>query len=216
MADKMHLKIQRFVFNEFAENTYLLYAPGGEAIVFDLGCKDQAEWRVIADFVEKESCKPILLLNTHGHLDHVFGVNQGRAAWGVKWGLHPADNELVAHAPRQAAMYGLDMPAVAPPDMSLADGQIITLHGWDIEVIGTPGHSPGGVCFYLKEAGILFTGDTLFQGSVGRTDFYGGNMVELIDSIKNRLMTLPDETEVLPGHGPQTTIGAERVGNPFL
>lgn len=204
------------MFSEFGENTYLLYAPGGEAFVFDLGCNSSAEWRTIDDFVKKAKCKPILLLNTHGHLDHLFGANRGRAGWGVPLAMHEDDIPLLQNATAQANLYGMEMEPVALPEQSLEDGQVLAIHGHEMEVVHTPGHSPGGVCFYLREAGILFSGDTLFQGSIGRTDFRGGDYDTLIESIRTRLLTLPDETIVLPGHGPQTTIGAERTGNPFL
>lgn len=171
---------------------------------------------MVDDFVAQEHCRPIGLLNTHGHLDHIFGVNRGRSAWGVSLYLHADDVGLLLHASAQAQLFGLEMDEVLPPEEVLHDGQVLSLNGYSIEVLHTPGHSPGGVCFYVREAGLLFSGDTLFQGSIGRTDLQGGDFGVLIQSIQQQLLVLPDDTVVLPGHGPQTTIGQERRSNPFL
>ena len=211
------LRIERFIFNEFSENTYLLYAPEGEAMVIDLGCRTDEEWARIATFVEKERCTVKYLLNTHGHLDHLFGVPRGREAWKeASFWMHEADLQLLESAPRQAALWGMEMSPMRLPDSFLKHGDVFELHGERIEVIHTPGHSQGGVCFYLYKAGILFSGDTLFQHSIGRTDLPGGNYEQLIESIRSRLLVLHDEVRVLPGHGEFTTIGEEREHNPFL
>ena len=210
------LRIERFIFNEFGENTYLLYAPKGEGIVIDLGCNSDEEWAQIAAFVEGAECKIKYLLNTHAHLDHLFGVPRGRTAWSAPFLLHQADMQLLESAPLQASMWGMEMEAVRPPEIFLKHGDVFDLHGHRIEVIHTPGHSQGGVCFYLYKDGILFSGDTLFQNSIGRTDLPGGDYGQLIESIRSRLLVLQDDVKVLPGHGEFTTIGAERKHNPFL
>ncbi len=215
MAEK-ELRIERFIFNEFGENTYLLYTAGGDGIVIDLGCNSEQEWDRIATFVERVGCKIKYLLNTHAHLDHLFGVPRGRSAWGAPFLMHQADTQLLESAPLQAAMWGMEMEAVRAPESFLKDGDVFELYDHRIEVIHTPGHSQGGVCFYLYEDKILFSGDTLFQNSIGRTDLPGGDYGQLIDSIRNRLLVLEDDVKVLPGHGEFTTIGIERSHNPFL
>lgn len=210
------LRVERFIFNGFSENTYLLYVPEGDGIVIDLGCNSEEEWNCIATFVARVKCRIKYLLNTHGHLDHLFGVPLGRTEWDAPFLLHQADMQLLESAPLQAAMWGMEMEALRPPDAFMKHADVLDLQGNRIEVIHTPGHSQGGVCFYLYEQGILFSGDTLFQNSIGRTDLPGGDYAQLIDSIKNRLLVLPDDVKVLPGHGDFTTIGAERKYNPFL
>lgn len=211
------LRIQRFMFNEFSENTYLLYAPGGEGIVIDLGCHTEEERALIRTFVQEQQVRVKYLLNTHGHLDHLFGVPWGKETWKeAAFLMHEADMPLLESAPQQAALWGMAMQPVCLPDDFLAHGDVFELHGKRIEVIHTPGHSQGGVCFYLYEVGVLFSGDTLFQHSIGRTDLPGGNYEQLIESIRSRLLVLHDDVQVLPGHGEFTTIGAERTQNPFL
>lgn len=211
------LRIQRFMFNELCENTYLLYAPGGDGLVIDLGCHTEEEQALILSFVEEQRVTVKYLLNTHGHLDHLFGVPWGRATWkDAAFLIHAADMPLLENAPKQAALWGMEMAPISQPDAFLAHGDVFELHGKRIEVIHTPGHSQGCVCFYLYEAGVLFAGDTLFQHSIGRTDLPGGNYEQLIESIRSRLLVLHDDVQVLPGHGEFTTIGAERTLNPFL
>ena len=210
------LTITAFVFNAFSENTYLLYAPGQECLIIDPGCSDDREWEGLRSFVEEAGCKPKAVICTHGHLDHIFGVERCCTAWGIPFWMHPGDNVLVERASDQAAMWGQQMEHIGLPTRPLVDGEHIDILGHDIEVIHTPGHSPGGVCLYMRKERVLFSGDTLFAGSIGRTDIMGGDYGTLIESIQQRLLTLPDDTEVLPGHGPRSTIGRERATNPFL
>lgn len=210
------LQIERFVFNEFSENTYLLYTQGGDGVVIDLGCYSDAEWQTFEKFVSSVGCRVKCLLNTHAHLDHLFGVPRARSLWHIPFMLHEADLPLLETAPLQAATWGMEMSAVQAPENFLKHGDVLELSNHRIEVIHTPGHSQGGVCFYLHEEEILFSGDTLFQNSIGRTDLQGGDYGQLIRSIRNHLMVLPDTVHVLPGHGEFTTIGAERRHNPFL
>ncbi|PID90523.1 MAG: MBL fold hydrolase [Bacteroidetes bacterium] len=216
MGEHSQLLVETFPFNDFSENTYVLYVPEGDAYLIDVGCRTKREWAELRDFVDENGLHVVGLLNTHAHLDHMFGIEWARRHWNAPFMLHPADNDLVAEAPRMAAAWGVNMPPVGAPDAALADGQELAIGGDVLRVVTTPGHTPGGVCFYLPGMGLLFSGDTLFSRSVGRTDLPGGDYDTLLTGIRDRLLTLPDETVVLPGHGPRTTIGDERELNPFL
>jgi glyoxylase-like metal-dependent hydrolase (beta-lactamase superfamily II) len=158
--------------------------------------------------------RPVAVWLTHAHLDHVLGVGRVAAETGAPVFLHPADRALYDHVPEQAAAFGLRAAAVPPPDRAFAHGDEVRVGGLTFSVRHTPGHSPGSVC--LLGDGVAFAGDVLFQGSIGRTDLPGGDLDALLASIERELLVLPDSTIVYSGHGPQTTIGAERRGNPFL
>ncbi len=216
MEEPGQLRVKTFAFNDFSENTYVLYLPQGDAYLIDVGCRSKQEWAELRAFVDESGLRVLGLLNTHAHLDHLFGVEWARRHWDAPFMLHPDDNELAAQAPRLAAAWGVNMPPVGPPDAPLAHGQELSLGDETLRVIATPGHTPGGVCFHLPRAGLLFSGDTLFARSVGRTDLPGGDHQALLEAIHSRLLTLPDSTIVMPGHGPRTTIGHERQLNPFL
>lgn len=158
--------------------------------------------------------KQILL--THAHLDHAGGAATLRKLTGAPVLMHPADLPLLNSMDTQASWMGLDAPEVHPPDGELADGQMVGLTNFPARVLFTPGHSQGSCCLYIEGEKLLIAGDTLFAGSIGRTDLPGGDSCQIIESIHTRLLPLPDETRVLPGHGPATTIGQERRANPFL
>jgi glyoxylase-like metal-dependent hydrolase (beta-lactamase superfamily II) len=197
----------------FAENSYFLFDPSTrEAVSIDPG--DEAD-RLLA-LVRRERLEVRYILNTHGHLDHVGAVSAIQQATGAPFYIHPGDRFLVDGVAAQAALFGLPPPPVPTVDGDLADGQAFDIAGGSIriKVIETPGHSPGSVTF---EAGdLLFAGDALFQGSIGRTDLPGGDYASLMRSIRLRLLAYPDATRVYPGHGSATTIGHERATNPFL
>jgi len=156
------------------------------------------------------------VLNTHGHFDHVGADGAVKAAFGAPVAIHPDDAPLMADAHEHGIFFGVDTPQQPAPDILLRDAQEMEFGPLRVRVIHTPGHTRGGVCFFMKEEGLLFTGDTLFAGSVGRTDFEGGSMEALMDSISRKLLPLGDKVKVLPGHGPSSTIGEEREINPFL
>lgn len=190
-----------------------------DAVVIDPG--DDAP-RVL-DVVKAEGLTVRAILHTHAHLDHVMATARVRAETGAPALLHPGDRPLWDHVEAQAAMLrqaGVPVGPVAPlgdVDRPLADGDAVPFGGLSIEVLHTPGHTPGSVCFRFEEGDpLLFAGDTLFRGSVGRTDLWGGDTAALLSSIRSRVLTLPDETRVIPGHGPDTTIARERRYNPFL
>jgi glyoxylase-like metal-dependent hydrolase (beta-lactamase superfamily II) len=192
-------------------NTYLVvHEPTRATAVVDVGFEPEAVLREI----ERLGLGVSLLLNTHAHYDHVAGMREVQRASGAPYYLHPLDRALLDVLSEQGAAFGF--PPAAPPERphDLRDRQTITLAGEAIEVIHTPGHSPGGVCF--RHGDWLISGDTLFAGSIGRTDLPGGSFEDLERAIRERLFVLDDSTRVLPGHGPETTIGAERVHNPFV
>lgn len=195
-------------------NTYVV-APerGGQAVVIDAPPDAEA----IAQLLSASDLTPVALLLTHGHVDHAGGAGAFARSSGVTAYVHPDDDFLTLDPASQLRLlFGLVPPGdYAPPSRfeSLGHGDALNLAGLDIEVIHTPGHTPGHCCFRLDHA--LFSGDQLFAGSIGRTDLPGGDTAALARSMRDRVMTLPDETRVLPGHGPETTIGRERVTNPF-
>jgi glyoxylase-like metal-dependent hydrolase (beta-lactamase superfamily II) len=156
------------------------------------------------------------ILLTHTHFDHVGGLAELKEETNAPIYIHPEAIQMLSQANMSAAFFGLSIPAPPPPDMMLAEGEIIQVGELSLKVLYTPGHAPGHVCFYLEAHQVLFDGDVLFQGSIGRTDLPGSDYPTLLQSITDKLLTLPDETHVLSGHGPATTIGQERWGNPFL
>lgn len=216
MAGLSKPTIKIFLFNDFSENTYLLYTEQGDAYIFDIGCRSKKEWEELRDYVRENGLRVVALLNTHAHLDHIFGVEFARKEWNVPFYLHKDDEILVEEASDYAQRWGVMMPHVGKPDHHLTHGQEFDLAGHTIRVIHTPGHSLGGVCFHIPSLRILFSGDTLFARSIGRTDLPGGDEPTLIASIKERLLSLPPDTTVLPGHGPRTRISDEAALNPFL
>jgi len=194
---------------QFAENCYLLTA-GATAVLIDPG----EEWERFLTELERREARLAAIWLTHAHLDHILGVGEVQSETGAPIWLHPADRPLYDNLPQQALWLGLRVPAAPAPQHELAHGQTLSLGGHDFLVRHTPGHSPGSVS--LVGEGAVFSGDALFQGSIGRSDLPGGHHETLIASIRRELLSLPDATRVLSGHGPETTIGAERRTNPFL
>jgi hydroxyacylglutathione hydrolase len=197
----------------FAMNAYLAAcSETGEAILIDPG----AEIPRLLGLCQPEGFQVRRILLTHGHVDHAAGAAEARQATGAPVAIHPGDLPWLAALPKQAAMFGL--PDVEPlrPDAQLADGETVRVGNQAATVIHTPGHCQGSVSLWFEEAGLVFTGDTLFQGSVGRTDLPGGDFDQLAESITRRLFPLGDEVRFLPGHGPGGTIGEERRSNPFV
>jgi len=184
----------------------------GEAIVIDPGEEVGRIQRRLAALGLK--LKQILI--THGHIDHVGGALKLKRLTGAPILMNESDLEQLEMMDKQAAWLGVETPETAPPDESLPDGTIVGLEALPGQVIHTPGHTQGSVCLHFAPLNLLIAGDTLFAGSIGRTDLPGGDSGQIIDSIHSRLLKLADETRVLPGHGPGTTIGTERRRNPFL
>ncbi|MBB5022762.1 MBL fold metallo-hydrolase [Desulfurispira natronophila] len=193
--------------------TIIIDENSGEAIVVDPGGNFQA----IQSFLDDHQLKLVLILATHGHFDHVGAVSQlKKSNPDARFGIHQQDEVLAQNADKTASIYGIPTTPTPSADFYLNAETTLQLGSLNITVIETPGHTQGGVCFYLDEESLLLSGDTLFQGSVGRTDLPGGDHDQLLHSISSRLLPLPDEVTVIPGHGPRTTIRNERNHNPFF
>ncbi|RYY21579.1 MAG: MBL fold metallo-hydrolase [Cytophagaceae bacterium] len=212
------LRIVSFTFNGFAENTYLLIDEATRATaVVDPGMYARAEQQQLSNYIAQEKLGVQLLLNTHAHIDHVLGNSFVLNTYpGIPFWLHPLDLPTLRAVPTYAGPYGFGAYQPAEPTGELAAGQVIKLGESELSVRFAPGHAPGHVVFYDAAGGQLVGGDVLFKSSIGRTDLPGGDHQTLLSSIKTELLTLPDATVVYPGHGPATTIGAERRSNPFL
>lgn len=212
------MKVSRFVFNMFGVNTYVVWDPEShEAAIIDPGMIDEAEERALDTFIEREKLNPVMLLNTHSHLDHIFGNAHIKTKYGLDIKAHTADRFLADDVEGQARKFGgLYSKASIGIDLELNDGDTLYLGKEQIEVIAVPGHSPGGVAFYCPDSGFVITGDALFAGSIGRTDLPGGDYARLIASIRSRLLSLPPSTVILPGHGGESTIEHETHSNPYL
>lgn len=210
------MEIETLVFSPIDVNTYVLYNSEGECAVIDCGCYDENEFSKLVRFLESKKLTPSLLLNTHCHLDHIFGNRfmLEKYKLGSLW--HELEESNRLQATTHASFFGLTMEDPPGPKGFLEHGEEISFGNLKLKVIHVPGHSPGGLAFYIHERGCVFTGDALFSGSIGRTDLPGGSFQTLINSIKNNLLTLPPDTVAYPGHGPATTIGREAGSNPFL
>jgi hydroxyacylglutathione hydrolase len=210
------MKIYREIFSPIQVNTYILEGNTRECIIIDCGCYDKSEEERLEQLLVSHHSVPGLLLNTHCHLDHVFGNGFIYRRYGLKSRVDVQDLYNLKTAPAHALMFGLSMDTPPETGEPLKDGDRVVLNDLECEVISVPGHTAGSVAFYFPAAGAIFTGDALFAGSIGRTDLEGGNYETLIKSITARLFTLPDYTVVYPGHGPETTIGQEKKTNPFF
>lgn len=210
-------KVERFVFNLIEENTYIIWDEATrKAAIIDCGAWNEAETLELKDFIEDNDLRPVFSLLTHAHFDHIFGLQFLYDTYGLQPRMYPAEHANYNMASRQTEIFLHKSISLATPPAGpdLAEGEKIQLGGITLEVIPTPGHTAGGVCFYLAAEdpaqGLLFSGDTLFRRSIGRTDLPGGSAYDLTQSIVTRLFPLPAPTRVLPGHGEATTIGEER------
>lgn len=212
------MKVARFEFSLFGINTYVVYDPvSKECAIVDPGMSSQQERDAIVRFIERNDLKVTHLINTHLHVDHAAGDHFIISRYGVKPEAHREDGILGERMRQQAIMFGLD-DCFDGVEIShyLDEGDEIKIGEGSLKVIHVPGHSPGSIVLYDQKDGFMIAGDVLFQGSIGRTDLPGGSHKDLVEGIKNKLMPLPDSTVVLPGHGPETTIGEEKRSNPFL
>ena len=212
------LQLESFVFNPFAENTYVVYEDNAkECVIIDPGCSNSGEENRLLGFIDSHALKPLMVVNTHGHIDHIIGNAAVKKHYGVPVVAHPDVEQDFSRAQQQAMLFGLSMSVQCElPDKALKDGEIIKIGEGTLEVICTPGHARGSVSLYAEVEGWVFTGDALFCRSIGRTDFPGGSYETLRQSIKERLFHLPDDTEVFSGHGESTTIFDEQRYNMFL
>lgn len=211
------LNVKLFEFNPFNENTYLLWDDlTKEAAVIDPGCYDDYEKDELKSFIEQEKLNLTLLLNTHCHIDHFLGVSFIKENYNPTHLIPEKDLPLYENAVSQGQMFGFELKPLPEPDGFLSEDKLIKIGNEELKPLFTPGHTAGEYCFYSGKNKICITGDVLFHQSIGRTDLWGGDYDTLIESIKNKLLTLPDETKIFPGHGIESTIGIERKQNPFL
>jgi glyoxylase-like metal-dependent hydrolase (beta-lactamase superfamily II) len=210
------MKIHKLVFSPIEVNTYILYDESGDCAILDCGCYDKTETDKLGKFITGKNLKPVLLLNTHCHLDHIFG-NKFILE---KYGLRPFSSELDEmnrkNAVQHAMIFGLTMDEPPEPEGFIEDNQTVTFGSNELLALHVPGHTTGSLAFYSRNDNCVFTGDALFAGSIGRTDLPGGDFNTLIKSIKNKLLVLPPSTVVYSGHGNETTIGNEIKSNPYF
>ena len=210
------IKVEYFTFNPLAENTYVLSNEKGVALIIDPGCYFTEEERTLKNHIDENNLNPAQLLNTHCHLDHVFGNNWVHKTYGLELYLHRDEEKILEFAPAFGNMYGLGFTNYKNALHFLSEEDKIFLGDDRLKILFTPGHSPGSICFYCAEQNFIIGGDVLFYESIGRFDLPGGNEEELYKSIREQLYILPDETIVYPGHGEPTTIGHEKRHNPFV
>ena len=211
------LQLNTFVFNPFGENTYILFDETKECVIVDPGCYTASEEKALFDFIDVNQLKPLMVINTHGHVDHIVGNNAVKRRYDLKVAAHPDTKADFTQAKRQAVWLGLQPSGdIDLPEHDLQDGEMIKVGESFFEVICTPGHARGSVSLYAPVEGWVLTGDALFCRSIGRTDLPGGDYDTLRESIRTRLFTLPDDTVVYSGHGEPTTIGEEKDFNPYV
>ena len=209
-------QIKSFEFSPIQENTYLLYNELNECIIVDPGCYFDDEKQTLHQFVNDNHLKPKLLVNTHCHLDHVFGNKFVAETFKLKLHIHLLEQKLLEYAPVSGLTYNMPFDNYTDDLNFIEAGQVITLGTDELKVLFTPGHSPGSVSFYCQKQAFVISGDVLFQNSIGRTDLPGGDHETLLTSIRAQLFVLPDETVVYSGHGNKTSVGEEKKNNPFF
>ena len=211
------MKIKSFAFNPFQENTYVVYDETKECMIIDPGCYTDIERAELRRFITSEGLKPVKLINTHCHIDHVLGNKFVSELWDLELYMNKEDLPLLENAGNIGKMYGMEDYEGSPyPKHFLAQNDTLTFGDSSFKILFTPGHAPGHICLYSKENNLVIAGDVLFQGSIGRTDLPGGDHSTLINSIITQLFPLPNETQVFCGHGPATNLGYEKEHNIFL
>ena len=210
------INIQKFVFNPFQVNTYVLSDESNECVIIDPGCSDGVESLQLMDYFKNNGLKPVRILLTHTHIDHVIGCNALEDLLNIEPEAHKAGLVFLEHSVTTAQTYGLDLEKNPEVSKFITEGEDIIFGNSRLEVLYTPGHADGSVCFLSREDGFVIVGDVLFQMSIGRTDFPTGNFDVLKKSIFEKLFVLAEDTVVYSGHGPETSIGFEKNNNPFL
>ena len=209
------INIQTFTFNPFMEQTYVLYDETKEAVIIDPGCHAQEEKEALLSFIESNKLVPKYVLNTHGHIDHVLGNSFVTHHFGIDLVIGEKDEETLRSVISYAPAYGFQTYQPTEPNRLLKTGDTVSFGNSTLHHLFVPGHSPGHIAFYDKTKSFIIGGDVLFEGSIGRTDLPGGDFDTLIKSIHNEFFKFPDNTFVHPGHGRPTTIGKEKISNPF-
>ena len=210
------MNIARFQFNPIAENTYVVWDETGEAAIIDAGNYAAKEDRALSEFIAEKGLKPVLAVNTHGHFDHLLGVNYLKDTYGVPFALSSDDRFLLDAMGPSAYVYGMQLGEMPSVDIDLKGRGEIKFGNTALEIIPVPGHTPGHVALFEPGSRVVFTGDTLFADSIGRTDLPGGDYSWIMRSILEKLLPLGGDVRVYPGHGPDTTIAHEAANNPFI
>ncbi len=210
------MKTATLAFNPIEENTYVVWDESGEAVVIDAGNSNDRENAALDNFIAEHGLRPVLAVNTHGHFDHTLGVCHLKERYGIPFSLSSKDAFLLENARTSGSIFGVRIGPMPAIDIDLDETPEIRFGNTTLQVIPTPGHTPGHVALYEPQSGVVFTGDTLFRESIGRTDLPGGDYSWIMRSILDKLLPLGDATRVCPGHGPETTIGHETLYNPFV
>ena len=211
------ITVKTFVFNIFAENTYLLYDETKEAVLIDCGCMYASEEKTLSDFIAQNGITIKRLLCTHLHFDHILGNNFVYKTYGVSPEAHRNEVKTLPSVEKQIKSMQIHLPVqTIEVNNYLVSNDVIRFGNSELTTILVPGHSPGSLTFHSSKDGFIISGDVLFKGSIGRTDLWGGNHDMLVAAIKDKILSLPDETIVYPGHGPSTTVVGEKFHNPFL
>ncbi len=211
------MKVKSFTFNQFQENTFVVYDNTKECLIIDPGCYSEKERTELRTFIMSEGLKPVKLINTHCHIDHVLGNKLVSELWDLELYMHKEDLPVLENVKDISGFFGFENYERSPsPKHFLAQGDTMNFGDSSFDILFTPGHSPGHICLLSKKDGFIIVGDVLFNGSIGRTDLPGGDYDTLIESIKTKLLPLDENTIVYCGHGPSTSIGKEKMNNPFL
>lgn len=211
------MEIEKFTFNPVYENTYVIWDEDGVCAIIDPGCMDAAEEYELKSFIEGKQLTVDKLINTHCHFDHVYGNKFVADHWGLPLHMHKAEEPILEMAARSCEMYGLPVPGASPEDrVFLTPGETLQVGKIELDILFVPGHAPGHVAFYHAPSKNVIAGDVLFHGSIGRTDLPLADFDTLVKSIKEVMYQLPDDTKVWCGHGPETTIGTEKVSNAYV
>jgi glyoxylase-like metal-dependent hydrolase (beta-lactamase superfamily II) len=210
------IAVQRFVFNSFGVNTYVLSGKNRECVIVDPACSAAKEEHLLSEYIHDFHLTPVMLVNTHYHVDHILGNAFVADKYQLKPSAHKGGQLFWETAREFGSVFGISFKDVRKPELFLEEGDILMLDDFEIRVLYTPGHADGSICLVSDEQNFVITGDVLFQGSIGRTDLPTGDYDLLKQSIQEKLFTLPHDCIVYPGHGPETTIGYEKLNNPFL
>jgi hydroxyacylglutathione hydrolase len=210
------ISVQKFVFNAFMVNCYLLYDETGQCVIVDAACYEEPEQLEVRNFIEKKRLRLVRNLNTHCHIDHVLGNGFIAETYGILPEYHEASVPFFFTAKEIGSSFGYTINSIPDPRKFLEEGELVTFGNATLKTLYTPGHADGSVCFYCEKDQFVITGDVLFKDTIGRTDLPSGDFDLLMKSIHDKLFALPEDTVVYPGHGPETTIGYEMMNNPFI
>ncbi len=210
------MQIAQFTFNAFQENTYILYDESGECLIVDPGMNDQEEEEILFEFIREQNLRPILVVNTHCHIDHILGNDKSCAKYGIGLAIHKLDLPMLERAHVASQMWGISYRESPAPTQFIEEGEVLRFGQTELEVLFTPGHAPGHIVLICRKDKCIVAGDVLFRGSVGRVDLPMCNAADLVHSIQQKMYLLPEDFVVYPGHGPETTIGEEKRSNAFV